>query len=137
MPLYVVNRTAEALNAVRKPVNGSRVLIIGLAYKPNVDDERESPSYVLMDLLQERGASVCYYDPHVSVVRPTRAHAHWTGTRSVNWNRQMLESFDATIIATNHQAVNYQELAAWSPCIVDTRNAMTMIKTKPGQVWKA
>ena len=137
MPIYVVNRTAEALNAGRKPVNGSRVLIVGLAYKPNVDDERESPSYMLMNLLKERGAEVAYYDPYVPVVRPTREHAHWTGTRSVNWNRGTVQSFDAAIIATNHQAVNYQELADWSPCIVDTRNAMAGIKAKPGQVWKA
>ena len=137
MPMYVVNRTAEALNASRKPVNGSRVLIVGLAYKPNVDDERESPSYALMNLLKERGAEVAYYDPYVPVVRPTREHAHWTGTRSVNWNRETVQSFDAAIIATNHQAVNYQELADWSPCIVDTRNAMAGIKAKPGQVWKA
>ena len=137
MPMHVVNRTAEALNARRKAVNGSRVLIVGLAYKPNVDDERESPSYVLMNLLKERGAEVAYYDPYVPVIRPTREHPHWAGTRSVNWDRQTLESFDAVIIATNHQAVNYQELADWSPCIVDTRNAMAAIKTKPGQVWKA
>ena len=81
MPEYVVNRTAEALNAQRKAVNGSRVLVLGLAYKPNVDDDRESPSYVLMDLLKERGAEVAYYDPYVPVIRPTREHAHWAGTR--------------------------------------------------------
>lgn len=137
MPIYVINRTAEALNARRKAVNGSRVLIVGLAYKPNVDDERESPSYTLMELLKERGADVAYYDPYVPIIRPTREHAHWTGTRSIEWNRQTVESFDATIIATNHQVVNYQELADWSSCIVDTRNAMPGVKTRPGQVWKA
>ena len=137
MPLYVVNRAAEALNARRKAVNGSRVLIVGLAYKPNVDDERESPSYVLMNLLQERGADVAYYDPHVPVIRPTREHAHWAGTRSVNWDRPTMERFDAAIIATHHQAINYQELADWLPCIVDARNAMATINTRPGQVWKA
>ena len=137
MPTHVVNRTAEALNAQRKPVNGSCVLVVGLAYKPNVDDERESPSYVLMDLLAERGADVAYYDPYVPVIRPTREHPHWAGTRSVNWDRETMESFDAVIIATNHQAVNYQELAEWAQCIVDTRNAMAGVKTKPGQVLKA
>ena len=137
MPMYVVNRMAEALNARRKAVNGSRVLVIGLAYKPNVDDERESPSYILMNLLKERGAAVAYHDPYVPVIRPTREHAHWAGTRSVNWDRPTLEGFDVAIIATNHQVVNYQELADWSPCIVDTRNAMAAVKTKPGQVWKA
>ena len=137
MPMHVVNRVAEALNARRKPVNGSRVLIVGLAYKPNVDDERESPSYTLMETLKLRGAEVAYYDPHVPVIRPTREHAHWAGTRSVVWDSKTLQSFDATIIATNHQAINYQELADWCSCIVDTRNAMAAIKTKPEQVWKA
>ena len=137
MPQYVVNRAAEALNAQRKAVNGSRIVIVGLAYKPNVDDERESPSYVLMNLLKERGAEVAYYDPYVPVIRPTREHAHWAGTRSVNWDRTTLAGFDAAIIATNHQMVNYQELADWSPCIVDTRNAMAGLKAKAGQVWKA
>jgi UDP-N-acetyl-D-glucosamine dehydrogenase len=137
MPQHVINRTAEALNARRKAVNGSRVLILGLAYKPNVDDERESPSYVLMNLLKERGAEVAYHDPYVPVVRPTREHPQFAGMRSVSWDRQTVENFDAVIVATNHQVVNYQELADWSPVIVDTRNALAGAKTKPGQVWKA
>ncbi|HEX5398303.1 MAG TPA: nucleotide sugar dehydrogenase [Verrucomicrobiae bacterium] len=137
MPMHVIHRTAEALNARRKAVNGSRVLVVGLAYKPNVDDERESPSYTLMNLLKERGAETAYYDPYVPVIRPTREHPHWAGTRSVNWDRPTLEGFDAAIIATNHQAVNYQELAEWCDCIVDTRNAMASVNSKPGQVWKA
>jgi UDP-N-acetyl-D-glucosamine dehydrogenase len=137
MPMYVINRTAEALNDRCKSMNGSRVLVVGLAYKPNVDDERESPSYTLMELLSKRGAKVAYYDPYVPVIRPTREHAHWAGTRSVDWNRQTIESFDAVIIATNHEVINYQEMADWSPCIVDTRNAMALVKTRSGQVWKA
>jgi UDP-N-acetyl-D-glucosamine dehydrogenase len=137
MPLHVVNRAAEALNARRKAVNGSRVLILGLAYKPNVDDERESPSYVLLNLLHERGAEVAYHDPYVPVIRPTREHPHWAGSRSVNWDRATVEGFDAVIVATNHRLVNYQELADWCPCIVDTRNALAGCRTKPGQVWKA
>jgi UDP-N-acetyl-D-glucosamine dehydrogenase len=137
MPLYVVNRTAEALNAKRKAMNGSRVLIVGLAYKPNVDDDRESPSYVLMNLLKERGAEVSYYDPYVPVIRPTREHPHWAGTRSVNWDADTLKHFDAAIVATHHHAINFQELADWTTCIVDTRNAMASTRTKPEQVWKA
>jgi UDP-N-acetyl-D-glucosamine dehydrogenase len=137
MPAHVISRTAEALNTQRKPLNGSCVLLVGLAYKPDVDDERESPSYVLMDLLAERGADVSYYDPYVPVIRPTREHPHWAGTRSVNWDRGTVESFDAVIIATHHKAINYGELAEWSQCIVDTRNAMAGVKTNPGQVLKA
>ncbi len=137
MPAHVVNRTAEALNAQKKSVNGSRVLLLGLAYKPNVDDDRESPTYELMDLFKRRGAEVAYYDPFVPVVRMTREHPHWAGTRSVNWDRKTVESFDVVVIATNHQSVSYKELASWADCIVDTRNQMAGVKSKPGQVWKA
>ena len=137
MPEYVVHRTVEALNAQRKAMNGSRVLVLGLSYKPNVDDDRESPSYVLMDLLSKRGAEVAYYDPYVPVIRPTREHPHWAGTRSVAWDRETIGRFDAVLVATNHQSVNYEELAAWAPCIVDSRNAMAPIQTRAGQVWKA
>jgi UDP-N-acetyl-D-glucosamine dehydrogenase len=137
MPQYVVHRVAEALNANRKPVNGSKILVLGLAYKPNVDDDRESPSYVLMDLLQERGAQVSYHDPYVPVIKPSREHSHWAGTQSVAWQRQRIAEFDVVLLSTNHACLNYQELADWASCIVDTRNAMTSIKTTPGQVWKA
>jgi len=137
MPQYVAHRVAEALNVQRKPLNGSKILVLGLAYKPNVDDERESPSYVLMNLLQQRGAQVAYHDPYVPVIKPTREHSHWAGTRSVPWKKGTVEGFDLVLLATNHACVNYQDLADWSPCIVDTRNAMAAVKTKPHQVWKA
>jgi UDP-N-acetyl-D-glucosamine dehydrogenase len=137
MPEYVVRQAVEALNARRKAVNGSKVLILGLAYKADVDDDRESPSYVLLDLFHERGAKVAYYDPYVPVIRPTREHPHWAGLRSVRWNRRVVAGFDAVVIATRHKSVNYNELAQWASCIVDTRNAMAGLATKPGQVRKA
>ena len=137
MPEYVVNRVAEALNAQKKPVNGSKVLVLGLAYKPDVDDDRESPSYILLDLLKKRGADVAYYDPHVPVIRPSREHSHWAGTRSVPWTAESIGGFDAVLIATNHKTVDYAQLAQWARCIVDTRNSMAGQATKPGQVWKA
>ncbi len=137
MPRHVVERVGEALNSHRKPINGSRVLVLGLAYKANVDDDRESPSYILLDLLEQRGASVAYYDPHVPVIRPTREHPHWAGTRSVDWNPDAIGGFDAVLIATAHDDVDYQALADWAGCIVDARNVMARVKTRPGQVWKA
>jgi UDP-N-acetyl-D-glucosamine dehydrogenase len=137
MPEYVVHRVADALNAQGKAVKGSRVLVLGLAYKPNVDDERESPSYVLMDLLKARGAEVAYHDPHVPVIRPTREHPEWVGMKSVPWKPATLRRFDLALIATHHAGVAYRELARWVPCIVDTRNIMAAIRTRPGQVWKA
>jgi len=137
MPEYVVTRVTEALNKLRKPVNGSRILIVGLAYKPNVDDDRESPSYHLMDLLDSHGAQLAYFDPHVPVIRPTREHPRWAGTQSIKWNEETIASFDLVLIATAHDGVNYRELGAWAKCIVDTRNIMARIDVAPGKVWKA
>ncbi|MBN2241345.1 MAG: nucleotide sugar dehydrogenase [Acidobacteria bacterium] len=137
MPNYVVGRVMEALNLRRKSLNGSRVLVLGLAYKPDVDDDRESPSYVLMDLLKKRGAEVCYYDPYIPVIRPSREYSHWAGTKSIGWKGESLREFDVVLISTRHTEVDYGELAQYADCIVDTRNAMEGIRTRPGQVWKA
>jgi UDP-N-acetyl-D-glucosamine dehydrogenase len=137
MPEYVIHKVADALNEQAKSVKGSKILVLGLAYKPNVDDDRESPSYVLMELLKERGAEVSYHDPYVPVIRMTREHPQWAGVKSVDWSQKTVAGFDLVLLATNHASVNYQELADWADCIVDSRNAMNAIRTKPGQVWKA
>jgi UDP-N-acetyl-D-glucosamine dehydrogenase len=137
MPEHVIRAVADALNTQSKAIKGSKILILGLAYKPDVDDERESPSYVLMDLLSERGAELGYYDPYVPVIKPTREHSHWAGKKSMEWNRAAVESFDLVLIATNHSCVNYQDLADWAYCIVDTRNAMSGTRVRAGKVWKA
>src|SRR6266576_1156839 len=125
MPEHVIHCVSDALNSQQKSISGSRILVLGLAYKPNVDDERQSPSYVLMDLLSERGAELDYYDPYVPVIKPTREHSHWAGKKSLEWNRATIQRFDLVLIATNHSCVKYQELADWAHCIVDTRNAMS------------
>ena len=137
MPEVVVNRVSEALNQAGKAVKGSRILILGLAYKPNVDDERESPSYVLMSLLNHRGAEVDYHDPYVPIIKPTREHSRWAGKKSVEWTRSNIEDFDLVLIATNHASINYQQLGEWAQCIVDTRNAMSGINIPPNKLWKA
>jgi UDP-N-acetyl-D-glucosamine dehydrogenase len=137
MPEYVLSRVAEALNSQQKTLKGSKILILGLAYKADVDDDRESPTYVLMDLLKEQGVSVAYYDPFVPVIKPSREHSHWAGTRSVEWNQPTISSFDLVLISTAHSTVNYSELAKWSRCLVDTRNVMAGIVTQVGQVFKA
>ena len=137
MPELVVRRVSDALNEKGKAVKGSRVLILGLAYKPNVDDERESPSYVLMSILSERGAEVEYHDPYVPMIKPTREHSRWAGKKSVDWSRSSIANFDLVLIATNHASVNYQELGDWAQCIVDTRNAMATVRVSAGKIWKA
>jgi len=125
MPEHVVHRVGDALNAFRKPLNGSRVLVLGLAYKANVDDDRESPSYVLMELLKQHGAEVSYYDPFVPVIRPTREHPQWAGTRSIEWSQETVSAFDCVLIATAHACVDYKQLADWAQIVVDTRNALS------------
>lgn len=137
MPELVTRRVSDALNSSGKAVKGSRVLLVGLAYKPNVDDERESPTYVLMSLLSDRGAEVDYYDPYVPVIKLTREHSRWAGKQSIKWNRANIAGFDLVLIATNHACVNYRELADWAQRIVDTRNAMAGIPARSGPVWKA
>ncbi len=137
MPEYVINLLAEALNHQRKAINGSKILVVGLAYKPNVDDDRESPSYILLDRLKARGAEVAYYDPHVPFIRPTREHGHWAGTRSIAWAKKAITAFDVVVISTAHSAVNYQELGEWAQLIVDTRNAMSVHSCAAGKVVRA
>lgn len=138
MPQYVINRTMEALNAHKKSMNGSKVLVIGLAYKPNVDDMRESPTFHILELLEKYGANADYYDSYLPVIGPTREHAHWAGVKSVNWDKKTVSGYDAVIISTNHSDIDYKELASWSGCIIDTRNAMKDIPVKNDiQIWKA
>jgi UDP-N-acetyl-D-glucosamine dehydrogenase len=129
MPEYVVSRTMLALNERGKAVKGSNILLLGLAYKADVDDMRESPTFELMDRFAALGANVSYYDPHISEIGPTREYAKWKGTRSVAWNRDTISAADAIVIATNHKAVNHSELASWASLIIDTRDAMRHVQT--------
>lgn len=124
MPQYVVQNTSKALNTRKKSINGSSVLLLGLAYKENVDDMRESPTFRIMDELKDMGAEVSYYDPHIPVITPTREHADWTGLEGIAWEQSVVSSFDCVIIATDHKRFNYEQLIKWSDIIVDTRNAI-------------
>lgn len=137
MPQYVVSRLMEALNEQKKSVNGSKILLLGLAYKANVDDMRESPTFILLDLFEKRGAEVAYYDPFIPVVTPTREHSHWNGTKSVTWDKNTISGFDAVVISTAHDAVNYKELGSWAKCIVDTRNVMRQVQNPSARVYKS
>ncbi len=137
MPLRVVDRAAEALNAAGRALRGSRVLVVGLAYKANVDDCRESPSFVIMDALRERGAEVEYHDPHIPLVPVTREHAHWAGKASVAWTEANLRRHHLAVIVTAHQGVDCALLGQCVPAIVDTRNAMAAVGSCRAKVWKA
>ncbi|MGC8828430.1 MAG: nucleotide sugar dehydrogenase [Verrucomicrobiia bacterium] len=137
MPNYVIGKVIEALNSRKKPVNGSRILLIGIAYKANVDDDRESPSYHLMDLIASMGGKIDYYDPYIPVIKPSREHPHWAGLKSVNWTKETISSYDLVLIATAHSSINYLELGEWAQCIVDTRNAMGSLPQFKDKIWKA
>ncbi len=124
MPDYVVRQVIEALNGrAGKSVSGSRLLLMGLAYKRDVDDMRESPALVLLEQLEARGATVEYYDPYIPVLPPTREHPDLAGRRSVAWDLAAFEGYDAVLIATDHTGVDYAGLVAHAKLIVDTRNA--------------
>jgi UDP-N-acetyl-D-glucosamine dehydrogenase len=123
MPDYVVQQAMLALNDHGKALRGARILLVGLAYKPNVDDDRESPTYVLWKKLAGHGADVAYYDPYCAVVRPTREHSSLTGTESETLESIASGGFDAAIISTAHACVDHDALAAMLPLVIDTRNA--------------
>ncbi len=124
MPAHVVAELAKALDAQqRKGLNGTRILVLGVAYKKNIDDLRESPALHLMELLENRGATTDYYDPYIPVIPVTREHMSLNGRRSVAWDVMTVGTYDAVLIATDHDAVDYALLARHAKLIVDTRNA--------------
>lgn len=126
MPRHVVSRLAEALDMRSgKALSRSNVLIMGLAYKKNVPDIRESPSLRLIELIEARGGKASFYDPHVAEIPSTREHAALRGRKTVTWNEQTVRAFDAVVVATDHDAVDYAALAEWSTLIIDTRNIFT------------
>ena len=138
MPHYVVDKVAEALDRhAGKALSRSRVLVIGLAYKKNVPDIRESPSLRLMELLVERGADVAYHDPYIPEVPRTREYADLMGRRSVALNEATVRGFDIILISTDHDDVDYSGIAAWAPLIVDTRNVFARRKIAADNVFKA
>jgi UDP-N-acetyl-D-glucosamine dehydrogenase len=120
----VVERLAQALDArFHKGLNGSRILLVGLAYKRNIDDIRESPALVLIERLEARGAIVAYHDPHVAEIPRTREHAALAGRRSVPLDQATLAAQDAVLIVTDHDAVDWAALVRGSRLVVDTRDA--------------
>lgn len=121
MPDYVISRVADALNDQGKAIRGSRILIVGLAYKANVDDMRESPSLILIEKLESRGAKVEYNDPYVPIVPHTREHDHLAGRKS----QPITAEYDCIVIATAHQDYNGTEIAALGTPVVDSRRLVS------------
>jgi UDP-N-acetyl-D-glucosamine dehydrogenase len=124
MPYYVVNKLVEAVDRkVGKAFGGARILLLGIAYKKNVDDMRESPSLKLIELIEARGAHVDYYDPYIPVIPMTREHAPLAGRTSVALDPKTIASYHAVLIATDHDNVDYKLVVDHAKITVDTRNA--------------
>ncbi|MBP87493.1 MAG: UDP-N-acetyl-D-glucosamine dehydrogenase [Planctomycetaceae bacterium] len=136
MPTYVVSRVAEALNDIGKPVRGSRISILGVAYKKDVDDPRESPSFKLMELLQERGALLSYNDPHIPEL-PTMRHFDVPRLASEDLTTDYLGQQDCVLIATDHTAYDWDFIVQRSPLVIDTRNATNSVTEGREKIYKA
>jgi UDP-N-acetyl-D-glucosamine dehydrogenase len=138
MPRYVVARLAAELDRrTGRGLNGAKVLIIGVAYKKNVDDTRESPSFKLIELLEKRGASCDVHDPFVPVIPSTREHPALAGRRSVPVDSPSVAKYDVVLIATDHDAVDYKALVSAAKLVVDTRNACARAEAAHSNVIKA
>ncbi|HQU45570.1 MAG TPA: UDP binding domain-containing protein, partial [Pirellulales bacterium] len=127
MPDYVIDRLTEALNEQSKPVKGSKVCLLGVAYKKDVDDPRESPSFVLMELLLARGAVLSYNDPHVPEL-PGMRHHRLPAMQSTALSAEFLAGQDCVLIATNHSAYDYEFIVRHSPLVIDTRHATKNVR---------
>ena len=135
MPGYVVSRIAAALNSQGKAIAGSRVMVLGIAYKPDIDDVRESPAAEIMALLGAMGAAVAYHDPYVPIFPSMRRYRFELS--SVSLDPESLAGFDCVVIVTNHESVDYQSIGAHAQLIVDTRNAMARVENPAAVVVKA
>nr|HID58454.1 nucleotide sugar dehydrogenase [Desulfobacterales bacterium] len=135
MPYYVVERTIEALNGRGKCLKDSRILILGIAYKKDIDDDRESPAYAVIDLLMKKGAQVLYNDPLIPRLKPTRKYKF--NMSSVPIQKEVLQSMDAVLILTDHSAYDYQEIVRHAKLVIDTRNATKDVNEGRGKIVKA
>ncbi len=135
MPHWVVDRTAAALNDAGRALKDAKVLIIGVAYKPNIDDMRETPAAEIIELLAERGAQVSYHDPHVPVF--PRMRKHRIEMRSVPLDARTLEATDCVVIVTDHAAIDWKLIAKSASLVVDSRNAMKGLHGLKARVVKA
>jgi UDP-N-acetyl-D-glucosamine dehydrogenase len=137
MPAYVVSKVADALNDAGKPVKGSKVLLLGMAYKKDVDDPRESPGFELLDLLLQKGAKLSYNDPHIPTLPQMRHWPHLTPMESVPLTPESLAAQDCVLIATDHTAYDYAWIVAHSALVIDTRNATKKVTTGREKIVKA
>jgi len=137
MPYYVLERLIEAVDRSGRPFTGSQILVLGAAYKKNVDDMRESPSLKLIELIEARGAEADYHDPHVPELPMTREHASLAGRQSMPLTPETLRRYDGVLIATDHDDVDYRLVVAHARLVVDTRNVCERLGLVNPRIFKA
>jgi UDP-N-acetyl-D-glucosamine dehydrogenase len=138
MPHYVVDRLAQALDETSgRGMRGARILLLGLAYKKNVDDVRESPAFKLIELIERRGATAAFYDPHVERIPNTREYPAYEGRPRIEWSAAAIAGFDAVLITTDHDGVDYRFVAENARLVVDTRNACARAGVNAPHIVKA
>ncbi|SMC27152.1 UDP-N-acetyl-D-glucosamine dehydrogenase [Desulfacinum hydrothermale DSM 13146] len=135
MPYYVLERIMEALNEHGKCLKGAKILVLGVAYKKDIDDDRESPSYAIMELLEQRGATLHYNDPHIPKLKPGRKHAFQL--ESTELSEEALAAMDAVVILTDHSAYDYAWIVQHAPLVIDTRNATKGVQEGREKIVKA
>jgi len=135
MPYYVVDKVADALNEQKKSLNGSKILILGMAYKKDIDDLRESPTLKLMEILLDKGSLVDYNDPLIDALYPMRHYNY--DSQSVDLNPETLKQYDAVLISTDHTVYDWEMIVEHSNVIIDTRNATVNVKTNRDKIYKA
>jgi UDP-N-acetyl-D-glucosamine dehydrogenase len=135
VPYYIVSKIQDALNAKGKSLKGAKILILGVAYKKDVDDARESPALAIMDLLQKKGAVIFYYDPYI----PTLPHfrKYYFKLKSSPLTRQLLKRIDAVVVVTDHSSIDYSWVVKHAPLVIDTRNVTKNLKAWKKKIVKA
>jgi len=135
MPTYVINKVMEALNTKGKSLKGSKILVLGIAYKKDIDDDRESPSLKLIDLLKQKGAVISYNDPFIPKLKKYRKFNFNMSSKKLT--RALLKNTDLVLISTDHSAYDYDWLAENAKLIVDTRNAVKVKKRYSDKIFAA
>ena len=135
VPYYVVAKVQDALNGKGKSIKGAKILILGVAYKKDVDDARESPALAIMDLLRKKGAVILYHDPYISALPHFRKY--YFKLKSSSLTKKLLQRIDAAVVVTDHSCINYSWVVKHAPLVIDTRNVTRDMKRWKKKIVKA
>jgi UDP-N-acetyl-D-glucosamine dehydrogenase len=135
VPYYIVSKIQDALNAKGKSIKGAKILVLGVAYKKNVDDARESPALAIMDLLQKKGAAILYHDPYIPALPHFRKY--YFKLKSSPLTKRLVHKIDAAVVVTDHSCIDYSWVVKYAPLVIDTRNVTKGMKRWKNKIIKA